>query len=257
MPTLGDTVYPRLRADPDETELSDAFTPTPEELTFATKRTRQSGPRLTLLVMLKTFQRLGRFIQPDDVPTAITMHIAVAADLAPAVPEFDRYDTTSSYRSRLMALVRDYVGVTAYGPPARKAATTAAIDAARSRDDLADIINAAIEELARCRFELPSFSTLLKIARTARALVNRGYHRQIAAAMSPDNRGRLLALLTVSDSQSRSAWDAVKSEPERPVRRVCARSFTICAGCVIRRSTTRSSAFPTKNSASSWPRRAV
>ncbi|MGI9501715.1 MAG: hypothetical protein ACR2RE_01495, partial [Geminicoccaceae bacterium] len=109
-----------------------------------------------------------------------------------------------------------HVGVAAYGPPARKATTMAAIDASRGRDDLADIINAAIEELARCRFELPSFGTLLKIARTARALVNRGYHRQVAAAMTPEMRERLLELLTVSDSQPRSAWDAVKSEPERP-----------------------------------------
>ena len=115
-----------------------------------------------------------------------------------------------------MALVRDYVGVAAYGPPARKAATVAAIEASRGRDDLADIVNAAIEELARRRFELPAFGTLLKIARTARALVNRSYHRQAATAMSAETRERLLALLDVPDNQPGSAWDAVKSEPERP-----------------------------------------
>lgn len=216
MPTLADTAYPRLRASPDEAELTDAFTPAPDELAFAIKRTRQPWPRLALLVMLKTFQRLGHFVQLDDVPPTIVAHVAAAAGLDKAVTEFDAYDAASSYRSRLMALVRDYVGVAAYGPPARRAATVAAIEASRGRDDLADIVNAAIEELARRRFELPAFGTLLKIARTARALVNRSYHRQAATAMSAETRERLLALLDVPDNQPRSAWDAVKSEPERP-----------------------------------------
>ncbi len=216
MPTLADTAYPRLRVSPDGAELSDAFTPTPDELAFAVKRTRQPGPRLALLVMLKTFQQLGHFAQPDDVPPIIVAHIAAATALGDAVAEFDAYGTASSYRSRLMTLVRDYVGVAAYGLPARKAATVAAIEVSRGRDDLADIVNAAIEELARRRFELPAFSTLLKIARTARALVNRGYHRQAASAMTPETRERLLTLLAVPNDQPRSAWDVVKSEPERP-----------------------------------------
>jgi len=91
-----------------------------------------------------------------------------------------------------------------------------AIEASRGRDDFADIVNAAIEELARRRFELPAFGTLLKIARTARALVNRSYHRQVAGAMTPETRERLQALLAVPDDQPRSAWDVAKSEPERP-----------------------------------------
>lgn len=216
MPTLADTAYPRLRMSPDEAELSDAFTPTPDELAFAAKRTRQPGPRLALLVMLKTFQRVGHFVQPDDVPPVIVAHIAATAGLDHAVAEFDAYDAASSYRSRLMTLVRDYVGVAAYGPPARKAATVAAIEASRGRDDLADIVNAAIEELARRRFELPAFGTLLKIPRTARALVNRSYHRQVASAMTPETRERLQALLAVPGDQPRSAWDVAKSVPERP-----------------------------------------
>ena len=160
MPALADTAYPRLRVSPDEAELSDAFTPTPDELAFAVKRTRQPGPRLALLVMLKTFQRLGHFARPDDVPPTIVAHIAAATALGDAVAEFDAYGTASSYRSRLMTLVRDYVGVAAHGPPARKAATVAAIEVSRGRDDLADIVNAAIEELARRRFELPAFSVV-------------------------------------------------------------------------------------------------
>jgi TnpA family transposase len=216
MPTLADTAYPRLRASPGDAELAEAYTPSGAELAFAARRTRQPGPRLALLVMLKPFQRLGYFVQPDEVPPAIAAHVAAAAGLSHVLGELGAYGATSSYRSRLMALVRDHVGVAPYGQPARKAATRAAIEASRGRDDLADIVNAAIEELARCRFELPAFGTLLRIARTARALVNRGYHRRAAAAMPAETRSRLQALLAVPEGQPRSAWDAVKAAPERP-----------------------------------------
>jgi hypothetical protein len=78
------------------------------------------------------------------------------------------------------------------------------LEAARTRDDLADIINVAIEELVRHRYELPAFGTLLRITRTARAFVNRSYHRQVAAAMAPEIRHRLEALLLVPEDGASS-----------------------------------------------------
>jgi hypothetical protein len=43
-------------------------------------------------------------------------------------------------------------------------------EAARTRDDLADIINIALEDLVRQRYELPAFNTVLRAARAARLL---------------------------------------------------------------------------------------
>ena len=48
-----------------------------------------------------------------------------------------------------MMLVRNFVGVTAYGYAARKVVVDASLRAARTREDLPDIINVALEELAR------------------------------------------------------------------------------------------------------------
>ena len=115
-----------------------------------------------------------------------------------------------------MELVRSFVGVAGYDRSAHAVAVRASLEASRTRDDLADIVNAAIEELVRHRYELPAFGTLLKIARTARACVNRGCHRRVAAAMTPETRERLSALLVVPDGAVRSPWDQVKAEPLRP-----------------------------------------
>src|SRR5436190_1119369 len=41
---------------------------------FVHRRTRQPGPRLALLVLLKTFQRLGYFIPLGQVPTPVVEH---------------------------------------------------------------------------------------------------------------------------------------------------------------------------------------
>ena len=188
MPIIADTAYPRLTASPSPIELDEAFTPSAAELAFAVRRTRRPGPRLALLVLLKTFQRLGYFVQIADIPAVIVTHIAAAAGLTDAVGELEYDDTT--YRTRLMALVRGFLNVSGYDSSAPGIVVRASIEAARTRDDLADIVSVAIEELIRNRYEMPAFGTLLKVARTARALVNRGYHRQIAAAMSPEVRQR-------------------------------------------------------------------
>lgn len=214
MPFIADTAYPRLPNEPGPAEL-EAFTPEPAELAFARQKTRHGGPRLALLVLLKTFQHLGRVVRLAEVPTRISDHIASVAGLAGNTGELADYGD-STYRVRLASLVRDFVGVTGYDREARRIAARACIEAARTRDDLADIVNAGIEELLRQRRELPAFGALLKLARAARALVNRGYHRRIAAALPPGARERLDTLLVVPAGATRSGWDQVKADPPRP-----------------------------------------
>jgi TnpA family transposase len=214
VPVIADTAYPRLPTEPGPAEL-EAFTPEPAELTFARRKTRHGGPRLALLVLLKTFQHLGRVVRLADVPTEISDHIASVAGLAGSTGELAGYGD-STYRVRLASLVRGFVGVAGYDREARGIAARACIEAARTRDDLADIVNAGIEELLRRRRELPAFGALLKLARAARALVNRGYHRRIAAALPLGARERLATLLVVPAGATRSGWDQVKADPPRP-----------------------------------------
>ncbi len=87
--------------------------------------------------------------------------------------------------------------------------------AARTREDLPDIINMAIEELIRQRYELPAFSALLRIARTTRYSQNRAYQERVFSALNADARGRLQSLLRREDGEARSSWDRIKREPSR------------------------------------------
>ena len=80
------------------------------------------------------------------------------------------------------------MGVTPFAEAARKVMLRTCLASSRVREDLADIVNVAIEELVRQRYELPGFSTLFRAARAARVTVNRGYYPQIYQATDPRAR---------------------------------------------------------------------
>jgi Domain of unknown function (DUF4158) len=134
--------------------------------------------------------------------------------LAVLPEQLQAYDAGTA-RDRHTALIREFLGVTAYGPAAREVVVETCLQAARTRDDLPDLINMAIEELIRQRFELPAFSTLLRIARTTRNTVNRRYQLRVCEVLDAGARQSLLAILSRSAGESRSLWDQVKREPKR------------------------------------------
>ena len=79
MPGIRDTAYPQVKSTPSAKELEEVYTPNLVELVWAEKRTRERTPRVGLLVLLKTFQRLGYFVMLSDVPLPILEHVAQCA----------------------------------------------------------------------------------------------------------------------------------------------------------------------------------
>jgi hypothetical protein len=61
MASIERTAYPRFKRHPTTEALNDLYTPTIEELAFARKSARSDQHRLTLLILMKSFQRLGYF----------------------------------------------------------------------------------------------------------------------------------------------------------------------------------------------------
>jgi hypothetical protein len=215
MPTLHETAYPRLKSTLTEKDLQTVYTPTPEDVAFADRVTRLPATKVGLLVMLKTFQRLGYFLPFPQIPRRIQAHISVALGLVNIPADMETYDTlVTQYRHQ--SLIRAYVGVTVYGPVARRAALLAGMDAAQTKEDLADIINVMIEALVHRRFELPAFSTLERIAFTARRLVNQRYHHTIAERLGKVVQTRLDTLFLRGLDAPQSLWDRAKREPKSP-----------------------------------------
>jgi len=83
-------------------------------------------------------------------------------------------------------------------------------------DNPADMINAALEELIKQRFELPAFSTLDRLTGRVRALVYGRISRMVQRRMTADMKLRLEALFEVQLPSHRSAFSQLKQVPPSP-----------------------------------------
>jgi len=83
-------------------------------------------------------------------------------------------------------------------------------------DNPADLINVAIEALMRQHAEVPAFSTLDRLVRRVRTLVNRQIFDQILALLSTDKQSRLDTLLIATVERSRMIFNTLKLIAKRP-----------------------------------------
>ena len=150
-----------------------------------------------------------------DVPTPIVRHIARRLGTDHRPERLLRYDESGT-RRRHIPIIRAFLNVQPFNGEARALVAAVVREAAQTKDDLADLMNVAIEELVRNRFELPGFTTLFKEARRGRAEVNRGLYRRIAHALGDEGRAQLDRILTVDGATRRSPWNAIREDAGRP-----------------------------------------
>jgi TnpA family transposase len=218
MARLEDTAYPRLKSHPTPSDLAAAYTPSWDEVMLANTSTTGLRTRVCFLILLKTYQRLGYPVLLEDVPAAIVSHIAQVVGVPAAPLSIAGYDTSGT-RQRHLSAIRAYLGVTPWGRPAQRCMLTAIREAARTKNDLADLINVALDELVRQRYELPAFATLHRAAEHVRAVVNRTLYQQVSGALSPEARQQLGALFIADLATRRTPWNDLKAEPANPTRK--------------------------------------
>ncbi|HRY19836.1 MAG TPA: DUF4158 domain-containing protein [Candidatus Competibacteraceae bacterium] len=215
MPTPQETAYPRLKTHFSTRDLALFYTPSADEQTFVQQSARGEVARLGLLILLKTFQRLGYFVSLSQVPIGLVEYLATFTLTAVPLTLGAAYDGSGT-RRRHVRLIRQRLEVQPYGPEARQAMLQAMREAARTKEDLADLINVAIEELIRQRFELPVFDTLLRGARHVRSLVYRQFYRQVETRLSREEQARLDTLFVPEPESRFTPWNTLKQEPGNP-----------------------------------------
>lgn len=213
MAEVHETAYPRLKHNPSHRDLAETYSPSEGELKLADSLARSEVAKLGFLLLLKTFQRLGYFVHLDEVPVAIVEHVARCLGYL-FVPlrllDYDRSGTRTSH----VAAIRAKEGVKPFSTGGQQVMAQAMREAAQTREDLRDLINPAVEELARARIELPAFSTLKRAAYRARAEVNEGYYKRVFDALTQEDHAVLEALFTEPlAGETISAWRRVKRDP--------------------------------------------
>jgi len=210
------TAYPRFRHEPNASELQDLFTPTQDEIGFARSIVRENTEHFfAAVVLLKCLQYVGYFPELSAIPTAIVNHIRICLRLSPDTTP--AYDQTRTMR-RHQTAIREYLQLKPrHSREARNIAVRAVFEAAQVVVNPADLINVAVEQLRVHQCELPSFSTLDRMANRVRAVVHRTVFAQVMRKLSPEDVVRLDGLLKTTEVvQRHTSFQEIKESPKKP-----------------------------------------
>lgn len=213
MASIERTAYPRFKRTFTAEQLHAFFTPTTAEIAFVQTNVRVAGHQLTCLVLLKSLQWLGYFPSLATIPVELVRHVRQALRLDEEAPlGYDEPRTL--YRHHQM--IRAHLSITSWGKAGRRLALTAVETAAATMDNPADLINVALETLSQQRYELPAFSTLDRLARRVRTLVNQRFFTRLLAQISDAQKEALEALLQTPAGATRSSYQRLKQVPRSP-----------------------------------------
>ncbi len=213
MTSMDRIIYRRVKRSYTTKELIEAYTPTKEERHFVETMTRSQQQQLNLLLWIKLFPCLGYFLGVDEIPSAIVTHVRKALSLSEElVPAYDHSRTLYRHHQ----VVREYSQILPYGKDARRAAIRTILRAVRMMDTPADLINAAIDELVKQRYELPAFSTLDRLVEHVRALVYGRIFRMVTTRITPSAQQVFETLLDAGTPLHRSYFSLLKLAPPSP-----------------------------------------
>nr|WP_235264081.1 Tn3 family transposase [Nocardia seriolae] len=189
-------------------EIAESFTPSEDENAWARSKTTSDGHLLALVVLLKCYQRLGYFPKLGDVPDAVVTYVRSTLGVAESVVAGHESERTL-WRHR--EFVRTRLGVVYEPARVRAVAEKAVRAAALTKDNPADLINVALEELVRQSCELPGYTTLDAMTTSIRTQVNSGFFSSVAGRVPITDRARLARLLLVDPVSRRSEFDRLKA----------------------------------------------
>ncbi|MEU0679932.1 Tn3 family transposase [Streptomyces albogriseolus] len=213
MTSIERTAYPRFKRLITAHELHLFFSPTRDELQWAADATDGDEHLLALLLMLKSYQRMGCFPALEEVPEQVVEFVRRQVELPEGTLPVYRAERTAKHHR---GLVRKKVGVTYDQGEARRIAERSIRKEAAAKNRPADLINIALEKVVEAGLELPGFSTFDKMTSKIRTEVNASIREGIHDRMSPAQRAGLLRLLEERDSDGTTLFNRLKKAAKGP-----------------------------------------
>jgi hypothetical protein len=218
MTAIHETAYPRIKPNLSQKELNELFTPTVEELDLLNEKTRQTFPvsRLGFMLLLKYYQYLGRPVKTLKIEPTIKKHVAIQIGVG---TDLDLSNYNKSVKYRHAQAIREYLKINMDQKERRKIMKAAALNAAATKENLADIINVVIEELVKFSFEFPSFRKLERLSRAARVVINNNNYLEICNKLTDSQRKLIDCILgdkEADDNHEYPSWAELKQEPKKP-----------------------------------------
>ncbi|XNR95421.1 DUF4158 domain-containing protein [Streptomyces sp. R-74717] len=189
------------------------FSPTRDELKWAADATDGDEHLLALLLMLKSYQRMGCFPVLEDVPETVVDFVRRAVELPECTLPVYRAERTAKHHR---GPVRKRVGVKYDQAKARGIAEQSIRKEAAAKNRPADLINIGLEKVVEAGLELPGFSTFDKMASKIRTEVNSSIRAGIHDRMSAAQRAGLMRLLEERDGDGTTLFNRLKKPAQGP-----------------------------------------
>jgi hypothetical protein len=206
------TAYPRFKRLITAHELHLFFSPTRDEVQWAADATDGDEHLLALLLVLKSYQRMGCFPALEDVPAQVVEFVRRQVELPEGTLPVYRAERTAKHHR---GLVRKKVGVKYDQGEARRIVERSIRKEAAAKNRPADLINIALEKVVEAGLELPGFSTFDKMASKIRTEVNASIREGIHDRMSPVQRAGL-RLLEERDTDGTTLFNRLKKPAKGP-----------------------------------------
>jgi hypothetical protein len=147
------TAYPRFKRLISAHELHLFFAPSREEAAWAAERTGSDGHLLTLLLALKSYQRMGCFPGLEEYPETVVDFVRRAVEL----PEGTVPDAVGRTAERQRTWVRRKLDARYEPATARRVAEAAMREAATVKNRPADLINIGLEKVVEAGWRSRGF----------------------------------------------------------------------------------------------------
>lgn len=214
MPGTYETVYPRFKNNITSKELDEIYTPKKEEIQLAQSLSR-GNVILCFILMLKSFQRLGYFTPLDKIPVQITNHISKVLQINFSKEEFIKYNKSGT-RNRHIKIIRNHLNVKQFNSSAIKLITEIIHKHSKIKEEPLDLINIAIEELIRNRFELPAFKTLERAVNRILKLSQQEYFKNVFINIDDKLKKEIDSFFIIKENENISKWELLKREAGSP-----------------------------------------
>ncbi|MCU4715780.1 DUF4158 domain-containing protein [Bacillus cereus] len=153
------------------------------------------------------------FPRPKDIPPMVLQHIQSCLNISDEIEI--KFNPKMMYRHQKE--IRQYLQVYEFENEALHVATKAIYNASHVMDHPPDlIINVAIEKLIKERYELPAFSTLDRLTRRVRTMVNNQLCHSVMNWLSKQEKHKLDELLYTSKETNYSGFHYFKELPKSP-----------------------------------------
>lgn len=219
MAAIYETAYPRIKPNLTMDEIEEIFKPTEDELQLLISRTKASKllPRLGMLMLLKSYQYLGRAIKIDKLPLSIKEYCAkqihYSGDLC-----FKSYDKGT--RKLHISIVRNHLGLNIDFLKQRESMKTSAMASSKTKEKIADIINAMIDELIKSNFELPEFDVLHRMAIASRKVMSYTYYTKLSNQLDDQQKTIIRYIIGKDDvcphQENVLTWFEIKQPIKKP-----------------------------------------